>query len=519
MHKPYTENQKLLIQILLLAIGAVGVSFLWQGHMGFSLRDEGFLWYGAQRVMLGEVPLRDFMSYDPGRYYWSAALMSLWGDNGIVAVRAAAAIFQVIGFFMGLVLLVRNTTKPNLPWILLMAITLLVWMFPVHKLFDISLSVMLVGILTFLIECPSVRRYFLTGLIVGLVAIFGRNHGMYGVLGSIGVLAYLSIRREDGPGLMTAFAAWCAGVVIGYLPILVFIAVVPGFAAAFWESVLVVFEIKAVALPLPVPWPWRVPFEKVSPVDALRGVLVGLCFMGIVAYGVLGMVWAFWQKMQNKPVAPLLAASVIMALPYTHCAYARADIAHLAQGIFPFLIGIFALLTRRQGNVKWFLAALLCSASLLIMLPRHSGWQCYSTEQCVEANVAGDILKIDPRTANDLAMLNKLAEQFAPGGRSFIAAPIWPGAFAALGRKAPIWEIYPMLPRSEAFQQAEIERIKVSNPGFAIIIDRPIDGREEMRFRNTHPMIEQYIRNNFEPLSGFTQNSTYQIYISKQATR
>lgn len=290
MHKPYIKNQKQLMQMLFLAIGMVGLSFLWQGHMGFSLRDEGFLWYGVQRVMLGEVPLRDFMSYDPGRYYWSAALMSLWGNNGIVAVRAAAAIFQVIGFFIGLVLLVRNTTKPNLPWILLMAITLLVWMFPVHKLFDISLSVMLVGILTFLIECPSVRRYFLTGLIVGLVAIFGRNHGMYGVLGSIGVLAYLSIRREDGPGLMTAFAAWCAGVVIGYLPMLVLIAVVPGLAAAFWESVLVVFEIKAVALPLPVPWPWQVPFEKVSPVDALRGVLVGLCFMGIVAYGVLGMI-------------------------------------------------------------------------------------------------------------------------------------------------------------------------------------------------------------------------------------
>jgi hypothetical protein len=93
------------------------------------------------------------------------------------------------------------------------------------------------------------------------------------------------------------------------------------------------------------------------------------------------------------------------------------------------------------------------------------------------------------------------------------------GAYAALGRKSPIWGIYPLLPRGEAFQLAEIERIKAANPGFAMIIDRPLDGREELRFRSTHPMIEQYIRNNFRPLSGFTQNSTYQIYISKQVSQ
>jgi hypothetical protein len=152
------------------------------------------------------------------------------------------------------------------------------------------------------------------------------------------------------------------------------------------------------------------------------------------------------------------------------------------------------------------------------MLPLHPGWQCRAS-QCVDADVAGSKLKIDPGTASDLAMLSKLAEQFAPGDRSFIAAPFWPGAYAALTRKSPMWEIYALFPRSEAFERAELERIKAADPGFAVILDFPLDGRDALRFRDTHPMIDRYVRNHFEQLNGYTQNPAYHLYRSRQATQ
>ena len=57
-----------------------------------------------------------------------------------------------------------------------------------------------------------------------------------------------------------------------------------------------------------------------------------------------------------------------------------------------------------------------------------------------------------------------------------------------------MWEIYPIKPHNQLFQKKEIQRIEEANPGFALIIDIPLDGRDELRYRNTHPLIEKYIR-------------------------
>jgi hypothetical protein len=512
---PTTKKNKLLpLQILALAIFVVFTLFMWEGNNGFNLQDEGYLWYGAQRVMLGEVPIRDFASYDPGRYYWSATLMSLWGDNGIMALRGTVAIFQAMGLLVGLLLIARTVKKQNFFYILLSAITFVVWMFPRHKLFDISLSILLIGVLAFLIQNPTGRRYFFAGLCVGLAAIFGRNHGIYGIAGSLGVMGWLSIKRVEGPGLTKGFALWAAGVTAGFMPILFMALIVPGFAIAFWESIRSLLEAKATNIALPIPWPWRVNFASVPLGEAIRGVLVGLFFIATVVFGVLSIIWVVWQKLQNKQISPALVAASFLALPYAHYAYSRADVGHLAHGIFPLLVGCLVLLSTQPAKIKWPLALMLCGASLWVMHVFHPGWQCYAGKQCVNIEISGSNLVVDPGTASDVGLLRKLANQYAPNGQSFIATPFWPGAYPLLERKSTTWEIYALFPRSQAFEQAEIERIKTARPGFALVIDLPLDGRDKLRFRNTHPLIHQYLVDYFERLPD-TPNPAYQIYRAK----
>src|SRR5688572_5221607 len=198
------------------------------------IRDEGYLWYGVQRVMAGEVPIRDFDAYDPGRYYWAAALMSLWGDDGILSLRVAVALFQWVGLAAALVLLARERGKVDPVFWALAALTLLAWMLPRHKLFDITLSIVLVAALAQLIERPVVARYFIAGGIVGLAAVFGRNHGVYGVVGSIAAIGYLA-SGASGVSVPRAFTAWAAGVAVGYVPVPLLMVLAPGSFEPFLE--------------------------------------------------------------------------------------------------------------------------------------------------------------------------------------------------------------------------------------------------------------------------------------------
>ena len=509
------KHKFLPFQLLALATFIISALFMWQGNIGFSLWDEGFLWYGSQRTMLGEVPIRDFMAYEPGRYYWTSTFMRLWGDNGIMTLRGTIAIFQTMGLFIGLLLISQSVKNHSICYLFLSAIILVVWMSPRHKLFDISLSIFLIGILTFLVQKPVIRRYFLTGICLGLIAIFGRNHGIYGAVASVAIIVWLSIKNTDKPGLINSFASWSIGVVLGFSPVLFMMLLVPGFAISFWKSILFMFEVKATNLPLPIPWPWRLDIASVTLGEAIRGILVGLFFIALIVFGFISIFWVVWQKLQKKPVSPVIVAASFLSLPYSHFAYSRTDISHLAQGIFPVLIGCLVLIASQQSEIKWPLALTLCAASLWVMTIFQPGWQCQSNKPCVNIKISGSDLIVNPGTANDISLLRKLADKYAPDGQSFIATPFWPGAYALLERKSPMWEIYALFPRSQTFEQAEIERIKSAKPGFALILDLPLDRRDDLRFRNTHPMIHQYIRDHFERLPD-SPSPAYQIYKSKE---
>src|SRR2546422_6195058 len=183
-------NRDKRLHIVCLSVGLVAVFWILQSHIGLWMGDEGYLFYGSWRVGQGEVPLRDFSSYDPGRYYW-VAFWSLFFGYGIIGQRAGVAIFQIIGLVWGL-LAARRVVGRHCS-LCLPGVLLIVWTWPQSRVFESALSMGAVLVGTRLIERPISRRFYWTGSFVGIAAFFGRNLGLYSLLAFLSILLILSL--------------------------------------------------------------------------------------------------------------------------------------------------------------------------------------------------------------------------------------------------------------------------------------------------------------------------------------
>jgi hypothetical protein len=387
-----------------------------------------------------------------------------------------------------------------------------------YKSFDTATSIALIAALAFPLSRPEPSRWVIAGLIIGIAAMFGRNHGLYGGVAAMGALLYVYC----GSNWRQAWRAICwisIGVIGGYLPNLIMLWWVPGFASAFWDSLVSIFEHGATNLALQIPWPWIAFFGSAPPAETLRAFLVGAFFVALPIFGVSGLLYAAYLR-GRRPSRHLsvFISAALLAIPYAHYAYSRADLPHLSFGVFPLLVGL--LVWPGAGpRIRFVGAALLLVASVFISLPYHPAYQAARDGNWRRVSVGGDALIINPSHAEEIALLERLASRYACDNRSVLIAPFWPGAYPVLRRKAPVWEIYALLPRSVAFQEAEIARIKAANPGFALIIDFALDGRQELRYNNTHPLIDQFIRDNFIPVKGSVAPAYLQVYVREDAAR
>lgn len=503
--------------VVLLGVAACLLAFLAEAHAGFNLWDEGYLWYGVQRVLHGEVPVRDFMSYDPGRYYWTAGLLWVFGAHGIVAVRAAAAAFAALGVVAAgmLVLRAAGARLARLGLCVFAMLLCLLWMVPWWKNYDAAISILLAASLANVLARPSARRFLAHGVVVGLAAVLGRNHGLYGVLACLLSVPLLMLTAK--PVWRRCIPAWMAGVALGFSPILLMAALDPHFAAMFWESIrFLLFEYKGTDLPLPVPWPWTVAVAHQPLAMLIRPWLIGGCFVVLPLFCVMGSAMALRMAWRGRLIAqPAFAACVATAIPYLNVAFARADVSHLAQAILPCLLGLLVCpwSGRLRALLPWLGLPLLAAGTLWIVLPLHpiyamrteTGWQAVA--------VRGDRLWMGASAAASVADIEDLAGRYVPAGRTILSVPVWPGAYALLGVKSPVYEIYPLLPRSDAFQEQEIARLRQADPSLILINDIGVDGNDQLRYAHTHPRIWQYIQAHYRQIGSPAREPQLKVYL------
>lgn len=495
---------------LLFAGLACAALYLAVGDVNLNLADEGYLWYGVIGVLEGEVPFRDFQAYDPGRYRW-CALGSWFFGSGILGVRASLAVFQALGLAAGL-LVARRFLKHDL-WMLPLAALLALWMFPRHKLFEPALALIVLWSCVRLLESPSLLRHLSAGVCVGLVAWFGRNHGLYAGLGMGAAYGYLLWKRptHSTRARLARLGCLALGVLLGYLPMLFNLLFVDGFAGAYGRELSELSK-KGANLPLPWNWPWTAEWSAAASLPELLGLwATNLAFSLPLLILPLGL-WRLLSIPRQPAPAPesaglepakaALVGSTILGLIYLHHAAVRSDAQHLAQCIQPLLLLALALPRRRRGQLSGL--ALLSLLTFFFSFQNHSTLRFFAPWKpryvTTPVEVAGESLRLNSGQASYLKALKvNLGTRLGPGEQVFIA-PARATLYPVLGQRSPVREIYMLWQAEESEQRAMIQRLEEQTVGWALIVDTSIDEREDLRFHNSHALVWNYILERFEEL-------------------
>ena len=338
-----------------------------------NIYDEGLIVYGAQRVLWGNVPFRDFWTvYSPGQFYALAGLFRVFGSMILVEriwdtlFRAAVAIIT-----MALVQRLGSRGMGICTWLL---VTL--WLgfyefygYPVYIATFLILSSFL-ALLHLTNSAHPRRMTLLAGLALGAATLFRHDFGVYALAAEIVVFiplalkGWVSLKGERGiHALVRLGIPFAVGAAVVTVPAAVLLlAAVP--ASVLWES-LVVFPIKTFPLVRALPYPDLLPNVETNWPYYFPYLILGLA----VFYLVIRLILLRWRKLSSAEAIRLsgFAYLLLFAAVSINQSRIRADLIHLVGLLIISFILCFALvsLVWKTGKLQGILV--LCIALLLLV--------------------------------------------------------------------------------------------------------------------------------------------------------
>jgi hypothetical protein len=192
---------------------------------------------------------------------------------------------------------------------------------------------------------------------------------------------------------------------------------------------------------------------------------------------------------------------------------------HLAQALPPVIIGAVAI-PRAIGidGRTW----VRSSGIALICFGIVSGFWAHDYLHYVRARqsgndyeeiVAGRDTLLAPREQARLVRdVSEIVSAESKNSGDILLAPHWPGFYPLLGRKSPVRETYFLHKSTDEHQRDLIQELKGADLKGAIIGDIALDGRDDLRFRNTHPLVWAFILENFRMIPTDRLPENYRLF-------
>lgn len=487
-----------ILGILATATLLVSLFYLPGIRTGINFADEGYLWYGTLKVLEGEVPIRDFRAYDPGRYYWCAIWMLLFGKN-LLSVRIALSVAQILALSAGLAVIYIATRGAWLPTILT-GLAMIGWTYPLHKQIDILFSMTTPLMAVLLVDSPFASQYVLSGMYVGVCFLFGLNHGIYAGGGLLALILVMGF-GDQGLSLNDSLAGYITGLSLGVLPIFAMFIFVPRLFKVYWrQKISRVLRRGTANLSFPIPWLWKSELFQLRQLDKGGQFVVKCMFTFIPVLYVIAILPVISGDISVMTREWAMVAVACSGLFYWHHAVSRADLSHLAQSIAPFIMLLVIFFA--EFTYGWAATCVLIAVSLRYVYLAHASWVKHFFKACdlEKVNIGETALWLEPWQANYLGRVRSLVEAHSKQGDFVLLLPNLVAFYSMLQRKPAVYDLFCVYPATEAEETQMIEELSTQEVGFALINNEPTDAREDLRFSHTHPGVWQYLNHEFQLL-------------------
>ena len=462
---------------------------------GIEMGDEGFLAYGAERVLDGQIPNRDFVSLQPPlSFYTTAFFFRIFGIS-MVSLR-------ILGFCIYLLIITMvymvslRFARPILA--LTAGILTAVMGMPVNSFTPFAvwhgILASLVALLLVLKFTETNKRHwaFLAGIASALIILSRHDQGFYFI---IAVLIYAILvkfyLKYISPGRLLGF--WTFGILAVMIPLLMFWLVCGAFPYMFRQ--LIIFPLytyhETSSLAFPV-------FQGNLP---LRTNLIIVSFYLTPIINFIVTIWLIIKIVRKRFYADHthIAFVLIISILFYCQSLTRTDIYHFFITLPPFFI-LLALTIEaltKIFNKKWISAVIILtylSITASFILYTKANFLPSVKEKMAELSIerARGIKVHSIELAEKIEKVTKAIQMFSKPGDSILCLPYQPMLYFLSQRHNPTrWNyIWPGDQTAEEHKQL-IEQADESHPAVVVL-----DEKNEMN--KYAPEIIEYINRKYK---------------------
>ena len=345
----------MMLVVVALACLLVGV------RQPVNVYDEGYILYGAIRILTGEIPYRDFwLVYAPAQFYVVAGLFKAWGASVLLARGYDTLVRLAI-----VVLVYRLACGLTRPWVAMVpaaSVALLLAtagfygypMFPALALMLASVSCLFAYFAT---RAPI--RLFAAGLLLGGATVFRHDVGGAGLVAEALALAAFA-SKSPATGSHPLGRLWrvlnplASGIALVVVPVAALLLWTVPISELWWD--LFVFPVTVLKEQRALPYP-GLPYPDVTraTVDEFLVFYVPLAVFG-ASLATLAARFRIWETL----------TLTLLGIGLFRLGINRADLVHLLPGtVIALVLGTALLFRLGAAKPPWFSAGLIALAAVV----------------------------------------------------------------------------------------------------------------------------------------------------------